>query len=149
MLNEELLLDPKDHKIAELTLKVEKLTKAIQSFKQYDRKRTKYYRDAMIRLGMLESEYAEDSNGLRKKLQNYKKEISNLQKKVVLSKIAELTDIELNKNYNKQQYLAEIRALKTEVANLKKLRDELIWKLNSKNSPKKIFKFIKLLPFIK
>lgn len=149
MLNEELLLDPKDHKIAELTLKVEKLTKAIQSFKQYDRKRTKYYRDSMIRLGMLESEYAEDSNDLRKKLQNYKKEISNLQKKVVLSKIAELTDIELNKNYNKQQYLAEIRVLKTEVANLKKLRDELIWKLNSKNSPKKIFKFIKLLPFIK
>ena len=57
--NADTFLDPKDLKIAELSLKINKLEKTIEAFKEYDKKRTLELKASLIRLGELESEQDE------------------------------------------------------------------------------------------
>ena len=120
------LLDPKEIIIGKLKSKIE-------TFKKYDKERQAYYKDALIRLGQLESYFEEvDPNGsLRNKIERQRTEISRLLTLLKYSKIEDIPNIDL------QKAIIEIDSLRSQLtkANTKIVRqqkniNDLIYKLN-------------------
>lgn len=99
------LVDPKDFKIGQLKA-------AIEAFKKYDEKRKAYYKDALIRLGELESLIDEvDPEGkLRDKLKAQRKTIAQLQL------VIEAQKIEIPEDLNLVKALVEIDNLRKQLA---------------------------------
>lgn len=115
ILNEELLNDTASTSIPKLKAKIAQLEKTIEAFKKYDKKRTEYYKDAIIRLGQLES-FVEEISSEDKKvqlLQKYKEQIIHYNKKCFLDKICRMSDIEIISTYDSitsQQREAQLKA---------------------------------------
>ena len=99
------LVDPKDFKIGQLKAEIE-------AFKKYDEKRKAYYKDALIRLGELESLIDEvDPEGkLRDKLKAQRKTIAQLQL------VIEAQKIEIPEDLNLVKALVEIDNLRKQLA---------------------------------
>ena len=76
------LLDPREVMIGRLKSKIE-------AFKKYDEERKAYYRDALIRLGELESliDESDPERKLRDKIKNQKKVIQSLQAMLVIKNV--------------------------------------------------------------
>ncbi len=91
LLNQD-LVDPKDFKIGQLKAEIE-------AFKKYDEKRKAYYKDALIRLGELESliDGVDPEEKLRDKLKAQRKTINQLQLAIEAQKIEIPEDINLIK----------------------------------------------------
>lgn len=120
------LLDPKEVMIGKLKSKIE-------AFKKYDKERQAYYKDALIRLGELESYFEEvDANGsLRDIINRQRRELSRLLTLLKYSKIEDIPDVDLPKA------IIEIDSLRSQLtkANAKIVRqqrsiNDLIYKLN-------------------
>lgn len=117
--------------VRSLKKKIETLENTIENFKRYDQNRKEYYKDAMIRLGQLESfmEEIEEKDKLVLKLKRYKEIICIYERKQFLSKIENLTDEEIVSTYNKVAYEEELKSLKQRNKELKELNDRLISKI--------------------
>jgi predicted nucleic acid-binding Zn-ribbon protein len=133
--NEDAFLDPKDLKIAKLSLKIDKLEKTIEAFKEYDKKRTLELKESLIRLGELESEqdekdYKDKTSGLKKEIKKYKKQISVLSAKLHIQKVIEMGDEEALTLVNNKLRDEELVRLRNECGKLRKeyrnIRDEFI-----------------------
>ena len=120
------LLDPKEIIIGKLKSKIE-------AFKKYDKERQAYYKDALTRLGQLESYFDEvDTDGsLRKKIEQQRTELSRLLTLLKYSKIEDIPNVDL------QKAIIEIDSLRAQLtkANAKIVRqqksiNDLICKLN-------------------
>lgn len=120
------LLDPKEIIIGKLKSKIE-------AFKKYDKERQAYYKDALNRLGQLESYFEEVDTGgsLRDKIERQRTEISRLLTLLKYNKIEDIPDINL------QEAIIEIDSLRSQLtkANAKIVRqqnsiNDLIYKLN-------------------
>lgn len=120
------LLDPKEIIIGKLKSKIE-------AFKKYDKERQAYYKDALTRLGQLESYFDEvDTDGsLRKKIEQQRTELSRLLTLLKYSKIEDIPNVDL------QKAIIEIDSLRAQLtkANAKIVRqqksiNDLIYKLN-------------------
>ena len=100
--------------VRSLKKKIETLENTIENFKRYDQNRKEYYKDAMIRLGQLESfmEEIEEKDKLVLKLKRYKEIIGIYERKQFLSKIENLTDEEIVSTYNKVAYEEELKSLR-------------------------------------
>lgn len=126
----EILLDPKDLKIA-------KLKQAIECFKKYDKERKEYYKEAMLRLGEYESllDEASDCNEIVKKLRKrvkYQKDaIRGLERIIAKNNIPEdiknlpVTDLQIAL-YNKTKELCKV---KEELKALRKTNSDLICRI--------------------
>lgn len=95
--NKDTILDQRDLKIAQLSSEIRKLKKMIESFKEYDTKRTAEIKDALIRLGELESQqderdYEKGVSELRKKYKVLKKQVAALSAKLHIQKVIEMGD---------------------------------------------------------
>lgn len=125
MLNKELFDDPKDAEIARLKMTIEK-------FKEYDKKRKKYYADKMQRLGELESYMDELDNEtgigkLKETITKLRKEVSRLTKVVQVHQIEETrTDDELSDVLSRDALRQRNRKLTEEVVKLRKEKSEWI-----------------------
>jgi Rad3-related DNA helicase len=120
------LVDPKDFKIGQLKAEIE-------AFKKYDEKRKAYYKDALIRLGELESliDEVDPEKKLRNKLKAQRKTIAQLQL------VIESQKIEIPEDLNLVKALVEIDNLRKQLAKARKevnlhqkTISELIYKLN-------------------
>lgn len=120
------LVDPKDFKIGQLKAEIE-------AFKKYDEKRKAYYKDALIRLGELESliDEVDPEKKLRNKLKAQRKTIAQLQL------VIESQKIEIPEDLNLVKALVEIDNLRKQLATARKeitqhqkTISELIYKLN-------------------
>lgn len=118
------LVDPKDFKIGQLKAEIE-------AFKKYDEKRKAYYKDALIRLGELESLIDDPEEKLRKKLKAQRKTIAQLQLVIQAQKI------EIPEDLNLIKALVEIDNLRKQLTKARKeinlhqkTISELIYKLN-------------------
>lgn len=120
------LLDPKEIIIGKLKSKIEE-------FKKYDKERQAYYKNALIRLGELESYFEEvDNDGsLRGIINRQRTELSRLLVLLKYSRIEDIPDVDLPKA------IIEIDSLRTQLkkANAKIVRqqksiNDLIYKLN-------------------
>lgn len=131
MLNEDLLtLD--EVEIYKLKKKVSKLEKIIQDFKEYDLKRKEYYKDLEIKVGQLES-YIEEIENTSKILElnkKYKEQLTILNKKVYLNKIAELSDEEIVNLYDNKTLKEQLEKRDSEIKRLREANSQLILKLN-------------------
>ena len=131
MLNENLLtLD--EIEIYKLRKKVSKLEKIIQDFKEYDLKRKEYYKDLEIKVGQLES-YIEEIENTSKILElnkKYKEQLTILNKKVYLNKIAELSDEEIVNLYDNKTLKEQLEKRDSEIKRLREANSQLILKLN-------------------
>ncbi len=125
LLNQD-LVDPKDFKIGQLKAEIE-------AFKKYDEKRKAYYKNALIRLGELESliDGVDPEEKLRDKLKAQRKTINQLQLAIEAQKI------EIPEDMNLAKAIVEIHKLRKQLAkairelNLcRKANSELIYKLN-------------------
>lgn len=95
---------------------IRKLNQIIEDFKKYDNKRKEYYRNAMIRLGELESILSEFKDGddqvqyLFNKVQEQRRQLGILNTKLAATiiKLPNLTDEELKVYVNKEKLLNEI-----------------------------------------
>lgn len=123
LLNQD-LVDPKDFKIGQLKAEIE-------AFKKYDEKRKAYYKDALIRLGELESLIDDPEEKLRKKLKAQRKTIAQLQL------VIEAQKIEIPEDLNLVKALVEIDNLRKQLTKARKeinlhqkTISELIYKLN-------------------
>ena len=125
LLNQD-LVDLKDFKIGQLKAEIE-------AFKKYDEKRKAYYKDALIRLGELESliDGVDPEEKLRDKLKAQRNTINQLQLAIEAQKI------EIPENMNLAKAIVEIHKLQKQLAkairelNLyRKTNSELIYKLN-------------------
>ena len=120
------LVDPKDFKIGQLKAEIE-------AFKKYDEKRKAYYKDALIRLGELESliDEVDPEKKLRNKLKAQRKTIAELQLVIESQKIEIPEDLNLVKALveidNLRKQLAKARK---EITQHQKTISELIYKLN-------------------
>lgn len=133
ILNEE-LLDPKEREIVKLNLKINRLEKTIEDFKEYDANRKKYYSELATKVGELESYIEELENGtaltkLRKKHKEQKKQLSALNAKKYLENF-EMADITAIVTANKMQLQDRIKNLTNQVKSQKKTISELLSKLN-------------------
>ena len=120
------LVNPKDFKIGQLKAEIE-------AFKKYDEKRKAYYKDALIRLGELESliDEVDPEKKLRDKLKAQRKTIAQLQL------VIESQKIEIPEDLNLVKALVEIDNLRKQLAKARKevnlhqkTISELIYKLN-------------------
>lgn len=118
------LVDPKDFKIGQLKAEIE-------AFKKYDEKRKAYYKDALIRLGELESLIDDPEKKLRDKLKAQRKTIAQLQL------VIEAQKIEISEDLNLVKALVEIDNLRKQLAKARKeitqhqkTISELVYKLN-------------------
>ncbi len=120
------LFDPKE-------IIIRKLKSKIEAFKKYDKERQAYYKDALNRLGQLESYFGKiDANrSLRDKIERQRTEISRLLTLLKYSKVEDVPDINLAKA------IIEIDSLRSQLtkANAKIVRqqksiNDLIYKLN-------------------
>lgn len=134
MLNED-LLDPKDREIIKLKLENERLREAIQSFKEYDEERKKYYADISVRVGELESyiEELEQGETLKKLIaQNkmYKQQLQVLNARVYVDK-CEMSDIKIIETAHKLQLANNMKKLYKEIKHQKWIIDNLLSKINN------------------
>lgn len=117
---------------SKLITKINKLQNTIKAFKKYDKDRKKYYKDAMIRLGQLESELDEaDPKGIyKKKIHNLRNLVNILQNKLKIKDIKELEDVNLLDALAKvKMYQDRNEKLEGTVNRLRKENRELICKL--------------------
>ena len=117
---------------SKLLAKIDKLQNTIKAFKKYDKERKEYYKNAMIKLGQLESELDEaDPKGTyKKKIQNPKNLVNILQNKLKIKDVKELEDVNLLDALAKVKLYQE-RTIKLEgtVNRLRKDNRELICEL--------------------
>ena len=104
------LVTPTDLIIGKLKSKVQSLQDKLQKFKEYDEERKAYYKDALQRLGELESLVNEQDpvGKLRRRVKAQKGQIDTLQK---LWKIAR-TSPEIPKDFDKAAVITENADLK-------------------------------------
>lgn len=117
---------------SKLITKINKLQNTIKAFKKYDKDRKEYYKDAMIRLGQLESELDEaDPKGTyKKKIHNLKNLVNILQNKLKIKDVKELEDVNLLDALAKVKiYQDRNEKLEGTVNRLRKENRELIYKL--------------------
>ena len=129
MLNENLLtLD--EIELYKLKKKVSKLEKIIQDFKEYDLKRKEYYKDLEIKVGQLESyiEEIEDTSKILELNKKYKEQLTILNKKVYLNKIAELSDEEIVNLYDNKTLKEQLKKRDSEIKRLREANSQLILK---------------------
>lgn len=133
--NQDTFLDPKDLKIAKLSLKIDKLEKTIEAFKDYDKKRTLELKESLIRLGELESEQDEKDDkykvsDLKREIKQYKKQIAALSAKLHIQKVIEMGNEEALILVNNKLRNEELIKLRNENGKLRKdyrtIRDEYI-----------------------
>lgn len=133
--NKDTFLNPKDLRIAELSLEIDKLKKTIEAFKEYDKKRTLELKESLIRLGELESEQDEKDyqykvSDLKREIKQYKKQIAALSAKLHIQKVIEMGNEEALVIVNNKMRNEELVKLRKENARLRKdyrsLRDEFI-----------------------
>ena len=140
ILNEDLLNDTAPSSILKLQAKIAKLERTIESFKEYDKQRTEYYKDAIIRLGQLEAFVEEISTEDKKvkKLIAYKEQLKLLNKKCFLDNISRLSDIEIISTYDSiasKQEAEKLRAtIKSLRASYKTLLDKYMALINKTSS---------------
>lgn len=123
--NEDTFLDPKDLKIAKLSLKVDQLEKTIVAFKDYDKKRTLELKESLIRLGELESEQDEKDykykvSDLKKEIKQYKRQIFALSAKLHIQKVIEMGNEEAWSLVNNKVRNEELEKLRSENRRLHK-----------------------------
>lgn len=107
---------------------IRKLNQIIEDFKKYDNKRKEYYRNAMIRLGELESILSEFKDGddqvqyLLNKIQEQRRQLGILNTKLAATiiKPPDLTDEELKVYVNKEKLLNEIARTKKVIEGYKR-----------------------------
>ena len=133
--NKDTFLNPKDLRIAELSLEIDKLKKTIEAFKEYDKKRTLELKESLIRLGELESEQDEKDylykvSDLKREIKQYKKQIGALSAKLHIQKVIEMGNEEALTLVNNKLRDEELIKLRKENAKLRKdyrsIRDEFI-----------------------
>ena len=131
MLNED-LLTPNEIKVYKLRKKISKLEKTIQDFKEYDAKRKEYYKDLEIKVGQLESyiEEIEDTSKILELNKKYREQLSILNKKVYLNKIAELSDGEITILFTNNTLREQLKDRDSEIKRLREANQQLILKLN-------------------
>lgn len=131
MLNED-LLTPNEIEIYKLKKKISKLEKIIQDFKEYDAKRKEYYKDLEIKVGQLESyiEEIEDTSKILELNKKYREQLSILNKKVYLNKIAELSDGEITILFTNNTLREQLKDRDSEIKRLREANQQLILKLN-------------------
>ena len=131
MLNED-LLTPNEIEIYKLKKKISKLEKTIQDFKKYDAKRKEYYKDLEIKVGQLESyiEEIEDTSKILELNKKYREQLSILNKKVYLNKIAELSDGEITILFTNNILREQLKDRDSEIKRLREANQQLILKLN-------------------
>lgn len=129
MLNEN-LLTLEEIEIYKLKKKVSKLEKIIQDFKEYDLKRKEYYKDLEIKVGQLESyiEEIEDTSKILELNKKYKEQLTILNKKVYLNKIAELSDEEIVNLYYNKTLKEQLKKRDSEIKRLREANSQLILK---------------------
>ena len=129
MLNEN-LLTLEEIEIYKLKKKVSKLEKIIQDFKEYDLKRKEYYKDLEIKVGQLESyiEEIEDTSKILELNKKYKEQLTILNKKVYLNKIAELSDEEIVNLYDNKTLKEQLKKRDSEIKRLREANSQLILK---------------------
>jgi hypothetical protein len=125
ILNQDTFLDPKDLKIAELSLEINRLKKAIESFKKYDKERTIQLKESLIRLGELESEQDEKDykykvSDLKREIKQHKKQIAALSAKLHIQKVIEMNNEEALTLVNNKLRNEELIKLRAENARLRK-----------------------------
>ena len=127
MLNEN-ILNPDDIEKNKLLERIKHLENTIRQFKEYDKQRVAYYKDAMIKLGQLESLVDElmEKDKLAQKLARQKEQLRILQDRVILDKIARLSDIEVVSSYEKITTEKKIKEIKTKYKQLKSNFDTLL-----------------------
>lgn len=99
---------------------IRKLNRIIEDFKKYDNKRKEYYKNAMIRLGELESILSEFKDGddhvqyLLNKVQEQRRQLGILNTKLAAIAInpPNLTNEELKTYVNKKKLLDEVAMMK-------------------------------------
>lgn len=107
---------------------IRKLNQIIEDFKKYDNKRKEYYKNAMIRLGELESILSEFKDGddqvqyLLNKVQEQRRQLGILNTKLAATiiKPPDLTDEELKIYVNKEKLLNEIARTKKVIEGYKR-----------------------------
>lgn len=133
--NEDTFLDPKDLKIAKLSLKIDQLEKTIAAFKDYDKKRTLELKESLIRLGELESEQDEKDykykvSDLKEEIKQHKRQISALSAKLHIQKVIEMGNEEALTLVNNKLRNEELVKLRNENSRLhkeyRKILDEFI-----------------------
>lgn len=131
MLNED-LLTPNEIETYKLKKKISKLEKIIQDFKEYDAKRKEYYKDLEIKVGQLESyiEEIEDTSKILELNKKYREQLSILNKKVYLNKIAELSDGEITILFTNNTLREQLKDRDSEIKRLRAANQQLILKLN-------------------
>lgn len=107
---------------------IRKLNRIIEDFKKYDNKRKEYYKNAMIRLGELESILSEFKDGdshvqyLLNKVQEQRRQLGILNTKLAATTInpPNLTDEELKTYVNKKKLLDEVARMKKVIEGYKR-----------------------------
>ena len=117
--------------ISKLLARINNLEKKIEEFKEYDKKRSEYYQESMVKLGQLESFVEEvcETNNLASKLKVYKDKIKVYNKRIFLDKIAQLSDLEVVSTYDKMFYESKIENLQRDIKILRKNNESLILEL--------------------
>ena len=114
--------------ISKLLARIQFLERKIEEFKEYDKKRSEYYKESMVKPGQLESFVDEvcDTNQLASKLKAYKETIKIHKKRAYLDKIAKLSEIEVISTYDKMFYESKIENLQKDIKTLRKNNETLI-----------------------
>ena len=113
-----------------------RLKSKIEAFKKYDEERKAYYREALIKLGELESliDESDPEFKLRSKIQSQKQTITNLNALIKASKLEVPEDFDLAKAKVKILELQkEVKALTKQNTSLKASVSELVYKLNNQS----------------
>lgn len=117
--------------IAALKAKIIALEKTIAQFKEYDKQRTEYYKDALVRLGQLEAFADEvcETNELALKLKRYKEIVRIQNRRKYLNKIERMSEIEVVSTYDKMRNDAKIQRLKAKIKAYQEANRVLVSKL--------------------
>ncbi len=117
--------------IAALKAKIIALEKTIAQFKEYDKQRTEYYKDALVRLGQLEAFADEvcETNELALKLKRYKEIVRIQDRRKYLNKIERMSEIEVVSTYDKVRNDAKIQRLKAKIKAYQEANRVLVIKL--------------------
>lgn len=117
--------------IAALKAKIIALEKTIAQFKEYDKQRTEYYKDALVRLGQLEAFADEvcETNELALKLKRYKEIVRIQDRRKYLNKIERMSEIEVVSTYDKVRNDAKIQRLKAKIKAYQEANRVLVSKL--------------------
>mgnify|MGYP003412873590 CR=1 FL=1 len=130
MLNRDLFHDPKDLKLAEQAIKIQKLENKIEAFRKYDDERKAYYKNALVRLGELEALFDEMSEqSFAKYREKLKKELSILQKRVFLDKVSRMPDEEVERIFNQISSVESLKKMQVKIKELKAQNSYLLEEL--------------------